>query len=344
MNFLTILSICTILLFGGCQIASDYHTKYIPSITIENKDGPASSYRPFTKSDKLSRLDEESTLKFTMDDKLPVVDGATALFPIYCSFVEAVYPSECSVNDCVKFSTTTGAYDNLIKADVDIIFVAGPSKKQLEKATEAGLEFNLHPIGYEAFVFIVNDKNPVDSLSVKQIKDIYTGEVTNWKQVGGKNWSIKVYQRSENSGSQTAFRAFMGKNADLITPESHEVMSMMDGIVTVVEDYRNHKNSIGFSFRYYIETMQKDTKVKMIKLNGIAPTAENIRNRTYPVTDNFYAVTIKGRESENTKKFLDWMVSEQGQKIIEKVGYVSLNEVKNVENKKAIKQKTEDAK
>ena len=155
MNFLTILSICTILLFGGCQIASDYHTKYIPSITIENKDGPASSYRPFTKSDKLSRLDEESTLKFTMDDKLPVVDGATALFPIYCSFVEAVYPSECSVNDCVKFSTTTGAYDNLIKGDVDIIFVAGPSKKQLEKATEAGVEFNLHPLGYEAFVFLL---------------------------------------------------------------------------------------------------------------------------------------------------------------------------------------------
>ena len=344
MRILAYIAIGFLLILGGCDIAKYYHQEYIPSITVDNKDGPASFYRPFTKSDKLSRLNQESTLKFTMDDKLPIVDGATALFPIYCSFVEAVYPSECSVNDCVKFSTTTGAYDNLIKGDVDIIFVAGPSKKQLEKATEAGLEFNLHPLGYEAFVFIVNDKNKVDSLTVQQIKDIYNGRITNWKEVGGKNQSIKVYQRAANSGSQTAFLKFMGKDADLITPETHEVMSMMDGIVTVVEDYRNHKNSIGFSFRYYIETMQKDTKVKMIKLNGIAPTAENIRNRTYPVTDNFYAVTIKGRESENTKKFLDWMVSEQGQKIIEKVGYVSLNEVKKEENKKAIKEKTEDAK
>ena len=344
MRILAYIAIGFLLILGGCDIAKYYHQEYIPSITVDNNDGPSSAYKPFTNSQKITRLNEDSTLKFSKKDKLPVVDGATALFPVYCSFVEAVYPSDCEIDNVVKFSTTTGAYDNLIKGNVDIIFVAGPSKNQIEKAKEAGVEFNLHPIGYECFVFIVNDKNKVDSLTAQQIKDIYNGRITNWKEVGGKNQSIKVYQRAANSGSQTAFLKFMGKDADLITPETHEVMTLMDGIVQRVSDYQNHSNSIGFSFRYYIETMQKDTKVKMIKLNGIAPTAENIRNRTYPITDNFYAVTIKGGESENTKKFLDWMVSEQGQKIIEKVGYVSLNEVKNEENKKAIKEKTEDAK
>ena len=192
-------------------------------------------------------------------------------------------------------------------------------------AQEARVEFNMYPIGYEAFVFIVNQKNPIDSLDLQQIKDIYTGKITNWKELGGKDQDIRPFQRDTNSGSQTAFIKVMGKDVELLPPETHQV-SGMDGLVDVVSDYQNHSNAIGYSFRYYIESMKRNQNIKILKLNGIEATRENIRNKKYPITDNFYAITIKGRETENTRKLINWIISAQGQELIEKVGYVPLEE------------------
>lgn len=318
-----LLSAVVLILIGTIVGENYYKHKYIPSITVEQRAQFSYQYVPFKKSENLAHLDSESYLKFTKGDKLPVVDGATALFPIYCSFVEAVYPSDCDIEEVVKFNKTTDAYKALIEGKDDIIFVAQPSKQQLAVAKEAGIEFNMYPIGYEAFVFIVNRKNPVDNLSLQQIKDIYTGKITNWKELGGKDQAIRPFQRDTNSGSQTAFIAVMGKDVELLPPETHQV-SGMDGLIDVVSDYQNHSNAIGYSFRYYVENMKTDINIKILKLNGIEATRENIRNKTYPITDNFYAITVKDRESENTKRFIEWILSEQGQELIEKVGYVSL--------------------
>ena len=282
-------------------------------------------YTPFTNSTSLVHLNSESTLKFTNEDNLPVVDGATALFPIYCSFVEAVYPSDCNVKELVQFSKTNKAYGRLIAGEDDIIFVAEPSKEQKAMAKEKGLEFNMYPIGYEAFVFIVNASNPVESLSLQQIRDIYSGKIKNWKKVDGKWQKIRPFQRQTNSGSQTAFVKMMGKDFDLIPPETHKELTLMDGIIDVVSDYENHSNAIGYTFRYFLRNMNKNPDVKMLKIDGIEPRIENIQNKTYPLTDNFYAITIKGKESENTKKLIDWILSEEGQELVKKVGYVPVN-------------------
>ena len=318
-----LLSAVVLILIGTIVGEYYYKHKYIPSITVGQRAQFSYQYVPFKKSENLAHLDSESNLKFTKGDKLPVIDGATAMFPIYCSFVEAVYPSDCDIEEVVKFNKTTDAYKALIEGKDDIIFVAQPSKQQLAAAKEAGIEFNMYPIGYEAFVFIVNRKNPVDNLSLQQIKDIYTGKITNWKELGGKDQAIRPFQRDTNSGSQTAFIAVMGKDVELLPPETHQV-SGMDGLIDVVSDYQNHSNAIGYSFRYYVENMKTDINIKILKLNGIEATRENIRNKTYPITDNFYAITVKDRESENTKKFIEWILSEQGQELIEKVGYVPL--------------------
>ncbi len=315
-----------ILLMTGSIFAEEYYkNSYIPSITIYQPTLTYYSYRSFSNSKNLAHLDAEPSLKFTNDDKLPVVDGATALFPIYCSFVEAVYPSDCDVNNLVNYNTTTGAYDWLINGKNDIIFVAQPSKEQLKAAEDAGIEFNMYPIGYEAFVFIVNKENPVDSLTIEQIKDIYTGKITNWKELGGNNKEIRPFQRDTNSGSQTAFLKVMGKDVELLKPETHQVIDGMGGLMDKVSDYQNHSNAIGYSFRYYVQTMNNNINIKILKLNGVEASKETIRNKTYPIMDNFYAITVKGRESENTKKFIDWIQSSQGQELVEKVGYVSLD-------------------
>ena len=321
-----ILLSCFILLMVGAILGENYYkNSYIPSITITQPVLYSYSYRPFSHSEDLAHLDTEATLRFTNNDELPVVDGATALFPVYCSFVEAVYPSDCDVNKCVNFNTTTGAYENLINGKDDVIFVAQPSKEQLESAKEAGIEFNMYPIGYEAFIFIVNQKNPVDSLTIEQIKDIYTGKITNWKELGGNDTEIRPFQRDTNSGSQTAFLKVMGKDADLLKPETQKVIDGMGGLVDKVSDYQNHSNAIGYSFRYYVQNMKNNVNIKILKLNGIEASKETIKNKTYPITDNFYAITVKDRETENTKRFIDWILSSQGQELVDKVGYVSLD-------------------
>ncbi len=317
------LSFIAVFMTFGVLAERYYRFTYIPSITVTQRGQFYRSYMPFTGSSSLVRLNKTPFLQFSAEDELPVVDGATALFPVYCSFVENVYPKTADCEKYVLFNTTAGAYQNLTAGNADVIFAAGPSKEQLESAAEAGVAFNFYPIGYEAFVFIVNSKNPVSGLTVQQIKDIYTGKITGWNELGGKNQSIRPFQREPGSGSQTAFAAIMGADAEFLPPETHQVTGM-EGLADVVSDYENHGNAIGYSFRYYVETMQRNRHVKMLNVNGIAPTKENIRSRVYPFTDNFYAVTVHGRETENTRRFIEWITGEQGQEIVERVGYVPL--------------------
>lgn len=313
------------ILFSGYVLTSLYYKySYLPSIRVSQKELSSYYYKPFTDSPYLARLDEKVSLQFTLDEELPRLDGATALFPVYCSFVEATYHKQADIKSLVQFSRTTKAYENLIKGETDIIFVAGPSKEQMAMAKEAGVEFQMYPIGYEAFVFIVNSKNPVSNISIQQIRDIYSGKITRWSELGGNNAKIRPFQRDKNSGSQTAFEKIFGKENEMLAPEMRQVASGMGGLVDAVADYENHSNAIGYSFRYYIETMENNPGIKILSLNGIAPTKETIRNKTYPICDSFYAITVKSRETENVKRFIEWMQGSQAQTLIEKVGYVGL--------------------
>ena len=106
----------------------------------------------------------------------------------------------------------------------------------------------------------------------------------------------------------------------------------MDGIIRQVANYRNYSNALGFSFRFYATEMVTDNQIRLLALNGVEPTKETIRDGTYPISSEFYAVTASpiGQPAPEEydaelSAFLDWILSEQGQKIIEKTGYVALN-------------------
>ncbi|MBQ2356499.1 MAG: hypothetical protein II397_11890, partial [Treponema sp.] len=116
--FLTLCLASSILIFASCASRV---------LKVEQEAMYSLYYVPFRQSQSLAHLDSDSTLKFTNDDNLPVIDGATALFPVYCSFAEAVYPSDCNVEYFIRFSGTNWAYEKLISGEDDIIFVAEPS-------------------------------------------------------------------------------------------------------------------------------------------------------------------------------------------------------------------------
>jgi len=149
------------------------------------------------------------------------------------------------------------------------------------------------------------------------------GEITNWKEVGGKNEKIVAFQRSEGSGSQSMLMRFMG-DTPIMNPPTENLVDGMGGIIEEVANYKSKTNSIGFSFRYYVEGMIKNPDIKLIAIEGISPDKENIRNGNYPIIAPVYAVTYEGNENKNVQKLVDWMLSSEGQYIIEETGYVGM--------------------
>lgn len=191
-------------------------------------------------------------------------------------------------------------------------------------AEELGIEFQLTPIAKEAFVFFVNIDNPVSNLSLEEIRQIYKKEITNWSRLGGNDEKIMPFQRPANSGSQTVMLANVMQGKSLPAPLQEEYAAEMGGVISQVADYRNYSSAIGYSFRYYATGMNPNDDIKLIAINGIEPTSPNIKSGTYIFSVDVYAVTI-GNESENTQKLIDWLVSEQGQRLVELCGYVGLN-------------------
>jgi phosphate transport system substrate-binding protein len=330
------------------------YTIYDWSLPITTSEGemPLHSYEPFAVNTRTVDLDGESTLKLT--GELPILDGATALYPLYSSFARATYPARDykvydneylhyidksqveNIQDIYKAApgspvicqSTDKAFTSLINGGTDIAFLMGISEEQQEKANALGVELTLTPIGREAFVFFVNKRNKIDDVSSDDIRRIYTGEVTNWEEVGGGNAPIKAYQRPEGSGSQTRLVEIMdGKQ--VLAPET-EIYSSMMGMYEVVAGYKNYKNSLGYSFLYYIRDMAGQNKVKFLAIDGVAPTIETIASGEYPFINAFYAVTVSNRsdldpeKAENIEKFLLWIQSNQGQSLVAKTGYVPL--------------------
>ena len=278
-------------------------------------------YLPFEEESDLARMD--ASLQLTED--LPVLDGAAALVPVYAAFVEAVYPEGCvtyeggsfsddnfygenfAPDSAMQYKNTVRGFEAVVNGDTDIFFSAAPSADQKKFAEEQGVELVYVPVGLEAFVFFVNENNPVENLSTDQIRGIYGGDYTNWNQVGGPNRVINPVTRLPGSGSQSALDAFMG--AREIAPKSP--LALFGG-------------SLGFSFRYYMDGIVGNDAVKMISLNGVYPSEENIQNGTYPIIAQFYAVYRADNANPNIPVLIDWILSEEGQTLIEDSGYVRI--------------------
>ena len=204
-----------------------------------------------------------------------------------------------------------------------MFFCAYPSASQLQLAKDLGAELEYTPIGKEAFVFFVPKNHTIKALSSEQIRKIYSGEYTNWKQLGGNDQKIMAFQRPERSGSQSMMVKFMG-DIPLKTPLKEEYQEAMAGIAEKVADYRNQSGAIGYSFRFFLTGMTADPEVDMLSVDGIYPDKATIRDGTYPLTVNLYCITVKGNKNENVNKMLEFILSEQGQTLVEESGYVAL--------------------
>ena len=258
-----------------CVCAMLGYNAYLDSIRIiDNLNINTEEYLPFDENSKIARLDSEASLRFSPLDDLPIIDGASALFPLYSSFVNATYPSNIPPlnreDSPFRYHNTSGGYADLIKGEIDLMVGVAPDEGTLRYAEECGVSFTSVPIGKEAFVFFTNAKNDVESLTVEQIRMIYSGQITNWKEVGGDDLEIQVFLRNGNSGSGAALEALMD-GLPVTATKTEYVFDLMSGIVEAASDYENHRGAIGFSFRYYVTDIVSEDGIRFIPIEGVEP-------------------------------------------------------------------------
>lgn len=308
--------------------------------------------------EKLVTLDHEASLIIENEEDMPVLDGAEACYPVYSALAKAVYKDIGSIEKAyheeaedawnskgggfkeadkevintylnngriVTFTNTVSAYERLITREADLVLAARPSKGQKERAYGCMEQIMTVPVGREAFIFFVEEDNPVDNLTSDQIRRIYHGDITSWKQLGGKNQQIVAFQRPADSGSQVMMQWFMG-DVSLKEPKKIEYIGGMGDLISKVAEYNNEKGAIGYTFRYFLTGLNQQQHVKILSVDGIAPTPENIKNGTYPATVDLICARLASNEKESVRQMIDFMLSDDGQYIIEKTGYAPLTD------------------
>ena len=215
---------------------------------------------------------------------------------------------------------THGSFVSLIDGENDIIITArGISRDEQKYADEKGVQLLSRPVAKDAFVFIVNPKNPVRNLSIEQIQKIYTGEIRNWKEVGGNDATINPYVRNPNSGSQEKMETIVMDGLTMIDwPE-------MVGYVMLAPYYQlaNDENGIAYTPFYYYDTIVNDECTQVIGVNGIVPSKQTIENNSYPyVTHVMASVRADVDKSSTAYQLFYQLATGQHNGIVKESGYI----------------------
>jgi len=271
-------------------------------------------------------IDYNAILASMTLENFPRVDGSTATIPLFLGYIQAL--TGCSAQEAetlAAFTTTDPSYYALRDGNADLLLVYAPSQ-----ATDAELDvwntMNVQEIGLDALVFIVNEDNPIDSLTSDQIRDIYSGKITNWKDVGGEDLPIMAFQRPEQSGSQTLMLELMMKDTPMVTPTTEVISSSMADLIDDVSAFDNSANAIGYSVYYYAKNMYTQPGLKFIAVDDVLPSNETINDQSYGYTHPFYGIIPKEPTPE-AEALLAYIQSPDGQKILEACGYVPISKV-----------------
>jgi len=266
------------------------------------------------------QIEQRLDIKTAMFGFWEVIDGSTATIPLTMALCETF-----GCGDLPRHNTTPDAYNNLISGKVDLLFVTYPSEGELAKARISGIEMEIIPIVKDALVFLVNVENPVDNLSLSQIRDIYTGKIARWNALGGMDEAIMPYQRSVNSGSQTLFLKLAMNGVRPMAPPFEYVRGGMMELVKAVSSYDNAKNAIGYSVFYYTNNMYGNSQFKLLGIDGVKPTRDSIARGTYPLGDHYYAVIRKGTPADSPlRQLISWLLTTEGQTVAARAGYVPI--------------------
>ena len=235
-------------------------------------------------------------------------------------------------------SQTNGAFMNLIDGKVDVILthrIISPDEKAY--AETKGVSLIETPIALDAFVFVVHKSNPVKTLTVNEIQEIYTKEITNWSEVGGNNVDIKVFTRPRNSGSEEVFREVVMKGLE----PSEFPESAIGGMAGVFTEINANADAICYTFMNYKEMITRisDNVIPKLSINGVFPNETTVKNRTFPFISEVH-VAIRSDLDQNSMayKLYEWLQTPSGKSVAEESGFfpyeTSDNSIKQISNQR----------
>ena len=272
---------------------------------------------------------EKSTGNFSFTrSNYPRMGGSLANLPLGEAVTATVLGiTRDEADDLITFAgSTTDNYKAIVDGDFDILLAYEPSEEAKQYIADSGKELEMTPIGTDALVFICSKENKVNSLTLDQIKQIYSGKITNWSEVGGANAAIKPYQRNKDSGSQTLFDKLINLGDDLMEPPVDMMIGSMVGLLEAVAEYEGSENALGYTVYYYLTNMEDDKLAtsKILALDGVDPTNETIGSGEYGLTNDFYVVIRKDAAQDSPERILyNWICAAQGKELVVKENYVA---------------------
>lgn len=260
-------------------------------------------------------------------ETMPRLDGSTSTAPLARAMCAVLLgEDQDQVSDLVHFSRTTQSYWNLMNGEADLLLAAEPTPEVMEELARQGC-WELTPFATDALVFVVNQDNPVDSLTVEEVQKIYTGEITNWSQVGGEDLDIVPFQRNKEAGSQTMFEKLVMDGLDLMEPPVAWTADSMNGLLNAVREYDNSAAALGYTVYYYANDMEMARGLKVLAIDGVSPSAQAIRDKEYPFLNPYFAAIRRNLPQDSPTRILyDWVLGPDGQKLAALEGYVPVTD------------------
>lgn len=237
------------------------------------------------------------------------ISGSTSIGPLMEKEAAAYKKENTNVNIEIQQIGSSAGIKNAISG-VSEIGMASRELKDEEKA-----EVKETVIAFDGIGLIVHPNNTATNLTIDQIKEIYTGKITNWKEVGGKDAPIVVVSRDESSGTRSAFQELV----DFTSEELEKSAIIADGNGSVKTTVATNENAIG-----YVSFETVDTSVKALTVDNVEPTPENVLAKTYSLSRPFILVYTESKITEDGKKFIDYILSDAGQTIVEEAGGIKL--------------------
>ena len=261
-------------------------------------------------------------------NELPRIGCSAITKQLTSSILKNFTQDENIADNVFDVDSTEEEFNKLIKDEVDVLISTYPTDDIMTFAKANGVDLEITPIAKDGFVFFTNTNNKIDSLKVSDIQKIYTGQIKNWSEIGGENIDIKAFQHPENSPTQNEMISSVMKNLKIIdAPKDVFYAKKFGEINDLIATYDNTEGALGYSY-YYETKMLYDTDgkinntIKILKLNGVMPDYDTIKNNDYPIISNYYLIKNKKNQSESLNIFTDAVMSERGKNVIKEAGYI----------------------
>ena len=267
-------------------------------------------------------------------EELPRFDGSTATAPLAAAVcAEILGESRESALELITFSRTTNSYYNLLDGFADILIAGEGSAEVYAEREKRGFAWEQTPLALDAFVFVVNEDNPVDSITVEEARKIYSGQITNWSQLGGEDRPIIPLQRNPEAGSQSLMEKLVMQGTPMLEPQKEYIADSMGELMEFVRGYDDSPGAIGYSVYYYAREMRAAQGLKLLRVDGVEPEPSTIRSGQYPLTNPYYVVIPASAGTDSPVRLIrDWLLSEGGQKLAAAEGYVSVADYPTAES------------